>query len=64
MICISPMGESAQSYVESTTVLSDPSKNQLARFLQDYARILHARLAWHDSCTILHDLASSFLLGL
>ena len=23
MICISPMGESAQSYVESTTVLSD-----------------------------------------
>ena len=29
IICISPMGESAWSYVESTTVLSDASKKIL-----------------------------------
>ena len=70
MICISPMGESAQSYVESTTVLSDPSKNELARSCKILARLCknlacktcmaRARdmsLFLHDSCTILQDLA-------
>ena len=63
MICISPMGESAQSYVESTTVLSDPSKNELARSCKILAcktcmaRARDMSLFLHDSCTILQDLA-------